>query len=438
MSIPTLVVLSLLQRSQSLIVVGSKSGESLDVKHLTDELRKTKEKLQKPCEMCKNYEVQLQSVENTATQLRKQISIKESTIKECKDELKKEHSLKVELEDKFIKEAKETDKKIEEVEKRLMQSNKDLNEIQSLFTIYYNEANEKIASVTALNEKLQNELRNVISENEALLGRHIMKSQEMQSEIINLPQDLNEMQFYCLKLREDLITALTMKERNEETYRSEILFLRDQNTAEQQAKENLTENLVRDNEHIRTLHENLEKDHKELKTRFSEQEVMLRQCQDRIAMLIQENEQQITTLQWQVGDLMAEKTKYEEENVNLRSKVQSLQVELDNSEAVQRDFVKLSQSLQIQLEKIRQADVEVRWQHEDDVKDCNQCKKIFHSKKEKSHCSHCGKIFCHECNNKLIQGGPNRRNFKVCSVCHTLLDRETAPYFSNEPPQSPT
>ena len=32
---------------------------------------------------------------------------------------------------------------------------------------------------------------------------------------------------------------------------------------------------------------------------------------------------------------------------SLRAKVQSLQVDLDNSEAVQRDFVKLSQSLQV-------------------------------------------------------------------------------------------
>lgn len=39
--------------------------------------------------------------------------------------------------------------------------------------------------------------------------------------------------------------------------------------------------------------------------------------------------------------------KLEEEVNTLRSKVQSLQVELDNSEAVQRDFVKLSQTLQV-------------------------------------------------------------------------------------------
>ncbi|RWS05649.1 rab GTPase-binding effector protein 1-like protein [Dinothrombium tinctorium] len=418
-SIPSLYMQNKLKRSQSLILCDGKSGENFDVKHLTDELKRTKEKLSKPCEMCKNYELQLQSVENTATQLRKQLALKDSTIKECKDELKKEHDLKIELEEKFIKEAKETEKQIQDLESRLSESN--------LFTIYYNEANEKIATVRSLNDKLQNHLRTMMSENEALLGRYIVKSQELQSEVINLPQDINEMQFHCLKLREDLITALTIKERNEETHRN-------QNTADQQAKENLAENLARDNESLKNLYDSLDKDFKELKSRFNEQEIMLRQCQEQIAMLIQENEQHI----FSNSELMNEKLKYEEENMNLRSKIQSLQIELDNSEAVQRDFVKLSQSLQIQLEKIRQADVEVRWQHDDDVKDCNQCKKIFHSKKEKMHCAHCGKIFCSDCNNKLVYGGPNRRQFKVCSVCHTLLDRETAPYFSNEPPQSPS
>jgi hypothetical protein len=39
-----------------------------------------------------------------------------------------------------------------------------------------------------------------------------------------------------------------------------------------------------------------------------------------------------------------------------RTKLTTLQHELDTSESVQRDFVKLSQQLQMQLEKIRQSE----------------------------------------------------------------------------------
>lgn len=41
---------------------------------------------------------------------------------------------------------------------------------------------------------------------------------------------------------------------------------------------------------------------------------------------------------------------------NYKARCFSLQSELDTSEAVQKDFVQLSQSLQIQLEKIRQSE----------------------------------------------------------------------------------
>lgn len=43
----------------------------------------------------------------------------------------------------------------------------------------------------------------------------------------------------------------------------------------------------------------------------------------------------------------------------------------------------LNDRLQIQLEKIRQAENEVRWQHEDDVEDCTNCKQAFSVTKKK-------------------------------------------------------
>lgn len=67
----------------------------------------------------------------------------------------------------------------------------------------------------------------------------------------------------------------------------------------------------------------------------------------------------------------------------LKNCVGSLQEQLDNSEAVQKDFVRLSQSLQIELEKIRKENTEVRWQHDEDVIDCQGCKETFPSPKKK-------------------------------------------------------
>lgn len=92
----------------------------------------------------------------------------------------------------------------------------------------------------------------------------------------------------------------------------------------------------------------------------------------------------------------------ENENQQLRNRVSSLQADLETSEAVQRDFVQLSQQLQVarcctfrfpcnskknsaqvQLEKIRQSEKELRWQYEEDIDQCAECRQTFGVAKRK-------------------------------------------------------
>ena len=46
----------------------------------------------------------------------------------------------------------------------------------------------------------------------------------------------------------------------------------------------------------------------------------------------------------------------------------------------------------MELEKIRQSDSEVRWQHDEDVLECNSCKKTFQNRKEKVRFIFCLKL----------------------------------------------
>lgn len=91
----------------------------------------------------------------------------------------------------------------------------------------------------------------------------------------------------------------------------------------------------------------------------------------------------------------------------------------------------------MQLEKIRDSDSEVRWQHEEDIEECPSCKLQFGTTKRKQHCKHCGHIFCVQCLSHTVKSGPNERPSKVCVVCHTLLVKTSAPYFSTAVPQLP-
>ena len=96
------------------------------------------------------------------------------------------------------------------------------------FNEYEGSISEKINQLVSNNEGLCKKLTTLLRENDSLLGRNIAKSVEMESEIINLPQDATELQFYLLKLQQELITTIVAKERNEETHRSEHLFLKGQ------------------------------------------------------------------------------------------------------------------------------------------------------------------------------------------------------------------
>ncbi|CAG2169885.1 unnamed protein product [Oppiella nova] len=395
-------------------------------------------KLKMSCEMCKNYEIQLQEMQYNEVVMSLQLENYEKTIKQLRDELKKEQNFRSDLEEKFNDEAKRADKDIRELCLRVDESQRTIDVLAKSHQELRKEANDIIGNLMTQMEESGKELNRIQTDNNLLLGKYVAKSQTLQNETIDLPQDMDEMQFYCLKLREELITTLVAKERNEEKFKSEILFLKEQMIGEQQTKETIEESLTQDNDMLRSTVESLQTELKDVKGRYEENEQQLYHCSDRLSRLTDKSQHRIQELEIQNNDLSAAKAKFESDNSDLRNQVQSLQVELDNSEAVQKDFVKLSQSLQIQLEKIRQSDSEVRWQHEDDIVECNSCKKAFHSKKEKSHCCHCGRVFCHECNNKVIYSGPKSRPFKVCGVCHTLLDNQTACWFVNEAPQSPT
>lgn len=124
-------------------------------------------------------------------------------------------------------------------------------------------------------------------------------------------------------------------------------FSSDQLKAEVHSRDLLIHELTSERDQNRHDLFKLRAEHEKQSLQLKDQEEILDQCQERIASLIVKNDTATTDLQWKVEDLTRSKSKLEEEVSLLRNKVQSLQVELDNSEAVQRDFVKLSQSLQV-------------------------------------------------------------------------------------------
>ncbi|XP_072273055.1 rab GTPase-binding effector protein 2 [Pyxicephalus adspersus] len=138
----------------------------------------------------------------------------------------------------------------------------------------------------------------------------------------------------------------------------EIVSLQEELRAEQMAKKDLEDQLRRQEETQTEEREIMEATLSSLRTEMER----IQQDRKQSELQLQESEIQVQKLWDSLGEQEKLLQKEKEEKVSLehtlseeRNKVLRLQTELNTSEEVQRDFVRLSQKLQVSLEKIRQA-----------------------------------------------------------------------------------
>ncbi|BFZ04743.1 hypothetical protein BsWGS_07781 [Bradybaena similaris] len=407
---------------------------------LQAEMRASRENLGRPCTMCSNYEVQLQTIQEELKLAKTELIRVERSFATEQQTNKNLLKYQSELEEALKNAAEDAQSQITHLSNKLLDCENYLKDFKEQMSTTHLQLQDLCKSLSENREEVQRELTKLQEENDSLVDKYSKTAQQLQNEDINLPNNLEEMQLLLLKYREEIISAKVAKEHTEETLKSEIVFLKSQVMGEQQEKATLEETLTQE---ISVLQAKvaeidvLKKDLEQEATLRAETETKLREAESSLRSIQGKSKQLISKMQERLEEMDKKKSKLETENHILKSKVQSLQVDLDNSEAVQRDFVKLSQSLQIQLEKIRQAENEVRWQHEDDIDDCNNCKQPFSVTKRKHHCRHCGRIFCADCTTKSVVSGPSFRAAKVCDVCHTILVKDATPYFSTDPPATP-
>ncbi|CAL1528515.1 unnamed protein product [Lymnaea stagnalis] len=407
---------------------------------LQEEMKTAREKLGRPCSMCKNYEAQLQTVQEELKNFKTEMKRTERSLGTEQQTNKNLVKYQSELEEALKNAAEDAQSQISHLTSKLIDCEKYVKDMKDQISRTHSQLQDHCKTLIDGRHEIQLELTKLQEENDSLVDKYSKTAQQLQNEDINLPNNLEEMQLLLLKYREEIISAKVAKEHIEETLKSEIVFLKSQVMGEQQEKTTLEETLSQEISSLQTQVAELESLKKDLEleaTLRAETETKLRESESSLKSIQAKSKQLISKMQERLEEMDKRKSKLESENHILRSKVQALQVDLDNSEAVQRDFVKLSQSLQIQLEKIRQAENEVRWQHEDDVDDCSNCRQPFSVTKRKHHCRHCGKIFCADCTTKSVNSGPHFRPAKVCDVCHTILVKDATPYFSTEPPATP-
>ncbi|XP_043355249.1 rab GTPase-binding effector protein 1 isoform X6 [Dermochelys coriacea] len=287
--------------------------------------------------------------------LQKEVKKLQVMLRQANDQLEKTMKDKQELEDYMKQSTEDSATQISSLIIRSQESETLLSELQQAFSQAKRSVQEQMAVLMQSREQVSEELVRLQKDNESLQGKHSLHVSLQQAEDFSLPESMEELGELVLKYREDIISVRTAADHLEEKLKAEILFLKEQIQAEQCLKENLEETLQLEIENckeeiasISSLKAELER----IKVEKEQLECTLQEKQQQLESL----QEMKNTLEEQLKKETTAKTNLEQLMFEEKNKAQRLQTELDVSEQVQRDFVKLSQTLQVQLERIRQAD----------------------------------------------------------------------------------
>nr|XP_033496804.1 rab GTPase-binding effector protein 1 isoform X2 [Epinephelus lanceolatus] len=357
---------------------------------LQQEVKNAGRKLGRRCDMCSNYEKQLQAIQGQEAETRDQVKKLQVMLRQANDQLERTMTEKQSLEDSVKGANEETAAKVSALMQRVQESEMLLSTLQQAFSEAKRNTQEQMdikyvqvllihhirnaqifrlcsyitakpdhlhckAVLVKSREQVADELSRLQRDNESLQGKHRLHVELQQQEDFQMPSTVQELHSLVVRLREDLVALRTSADHMEEKLKAEILFLKEQNQAEQCLKENLEETLQLEIEgckeeiasfsSLKTELERIKAEKEQLQSSLTEKTETLESIQ---ALRV--------TLEHQLRELTTAKSALESQVFEEKDKAQRLQTELDVSEQVQKDFVKLSQTLQVQLERIRQAD----------------------------------------------------------------------------------
>ncbi|KAF3705817.1 Rab GTPase-binding effector protein 1 Rabaptin-5 Rabaptin-5alpha [Channa argus] len=322
---------------------------------LQQEVKNAGRKLGRRCDMCSNYEKQLQAIQGQEAETRDQVKKLQVMLRQANDQLERTMTEKQNLEDSVKSGNEETAAKVSVLMQRVQESETLLTTLQQAFSDAKRNTQEQMAVLVKSREQVADELSRLQRDNESLQGKHRLHVDLQQQEDFQIPNTVQELQGLVVRLREDMVALRTSADHMEEKLKAEILFLKEQIQAEQCLKENLEDTLQLEIEgykeeiasfsSLKTELERIKAEKEQLESSLAENSEALKNIQ-----ALKNN------LEQQLKELITAKSALESQVLDERDKAQRLQTELDVSEHVQKDFVKLSQTLQVQLERIRQAD----------------------------------------------------------------------------------
>ncbi|XP_073521358.1 rab GTPase-binding effector protein 1 [Phyllobates terribilis] len=322
---------------------------------LQKEVQTAGNKLGRRCDMCSNYEKQLQGIQTQEAETRDQVKKLQLMLRQANDQYEKTLKDKQELEDYMKQNTEETANQISILTQKTQDSETLLTDLQHAFSMAKRSVQEQMAVLMQSREQVSEELNRLQKDNESLQGKHGLHVSLQQAENFILPDTIEELHELVLKYREDIISVRTASDHLEEKLKAEILFLKEQIQAEQCQKENIEETLQIEIENCKEEIASISSLKVEL-DRIKLEKDQLESTLQRKRKELEDIQELKISLEEQLRKETSSKISLEHLLFEEKNKAQRLQTELDVSEQVQRDFVKLSQTLQVQLERIRQTE----------------------------------------------------------------------------------
>jgi Rab GTPase-binding effector protein 1 len=293
------------------------------------------------CTMCKKYELQLVQAQDGVEAEKIKTAKVEKIIDRLKQDLIKESALRLDLEKTWQEKREEHKNEVQKLCDQLNVSERRVLELQNDFTGFKEEINRELMKVVEERQEIHSHLETLQRDNDFLSGRFLQHSDELKEQDINLPQNISELHELVLRLNENLIESKVGQEFSEAkcvSFRDEANLLRDQLHRKEKEREFLEQKL---NHRIHSLEDKLKHQHHIHLKLLSDKEELQKVESD--------NKKEISDLRMQNIVLSENIEQMEKTNLDVKSKAALLQQELTTSEAVQKDFVKLSQSLQVRI-----------------------------------------------------------------------------------------
>uniref|UniRef100_A0A8C4Y996 Rab GTPase-binding effector protein 2 n=1 Tax=Gopherus evgoodei TaxID=1825980 RepID=A0A8C4Y996_9SAUR len=256
---------------------------------------------------------------------------------------------------------------------QIQKSEQLLQNLQATVSQTQHRTQEQIADLASSHKRLSYEVQRLSEENEGLRGS---RPPLVPAEELPLTSSVQELQALVRQLQEEAGTLRRASEHHSERLRIEIVTLRERLDEEEATRARLQGVLEaqlgaqREESLVSLPHTPPAVTPSLLPTELMEASLCsVRSEMERLQQQLGQAEQRAQGLEQDVQRLRGDLTQrdqqgqaWEQEKARLeavlseqRGKLQRLQAELDTSEQVQRDFVRLSQTLQVQLERIRQA-----------------------------------------------------------------------------------